>query len=369
MLFIHVFSNADTLRSYGKYTIFVRFLKISYFIMRRLVDYIKDWMLPIAIITGISAFLVYYFTPSLAPFGPLFHRIAADGQRILIGVLLFFQFVKASPHDMGLRRWHLYVLLFQCLTFVGLAVLAAFMDRNGLRIMVECAMLCLMCPTASAAGVITDKLGGRIAETVTYLVIVNTVATLVIPTVIPLVHPSSDMGFWRYVLAIAWKIFPLLICPCILAWIIRYTMPKLQRALMRFSPKSFYIWGVCLALAMVLSTRALITSFPGVWTLWGIVAVTVLCCAIQFKLGRVFGRAAEKAVASGEPEEASSLEGVSPTAITAGQALGQKNTGFLIWLGYTYMTPVTSIAGGLYAIFQNIFNSWELYQKKSSKNQ
>jgi BASS family bile acid:Na+ symporter len=44
--------------------------------------------------------------------------------------------------------------------------------------------------------------------------------------------------------------------------------------------------------------------------------------------------------------------------------LGQKNTGFLIWLGYNYMTPVTSVAGGLYAIWQNLYNSWELYQKE-----
>ena len=50
-----------------------------------------------------------------------------------------------------------------------------------------------------------------------------------------------------------------------------------------------------------------------------------------------------------------------PDEITAGQALGQKNSGFLIWLGYSYMTPVTSVAGGLYSIWQNIINSLELY--------
>ena len=54
-------------------------------------------------------------------------------------------------------------------------------------------------------------------------------------------------------------------------------------------------------------------------------------------------------------------------SLTAGQALGQKNTGFLIWLGYNYMTPVTSVAGGLYAIWQNLYNSWELYRKEQGK--
>ena len=31
------------------------------------------------------------------------------------------------------------------------------------------------------------------------------------------------------------------------------------------------------------------------------------------------------------------------------------------------MTPVTSVAGGLYAIWQNLYNSWELYQKERGK--
>ena len=53
--------------------------------------------------------------------------------------------------------------------------------------------------------------------------------------------------------------------------------------------------------------------------------------------------------------------------LTAGQALGQKNTGFLIWLGYSYFTPVTSVAGGLYSIWQNIINSMELYGKNHRK--
>ena len=135
-------------------------------IMRKMIEYIKDWMLPIAIITGISAYLIFHFTPALAPIGPVCHEIVSESQRLLIGVLLFFQFVKASPHDMGLRRWHMYALLFQSLMFIGIAAIACFVPDNGLKILLECAMLCLICPTASAAGVITDKLGGRIADTV-----------------------------------------------------------------------------------------------------------------------------------------------------------------------------------------------------------
>ena len=51
-------------------------------------------------------------------------------------------------------------------------------------------------------------------------------------------------------------------------------------------------------------------------------------------------------------------------SITAGQALGQKNTVFAIWMGFTFFTPITSIAGGFYSVWHNIVNSYQLYEKR-----
>ena len=210
-------------------------------------------------------------------------------------------------------------------------------------------MICLICPTASAAGVITERLGGRLSDTVTYLLIINVAAALLIPTVIPMVKPAAGIGFWSYVLILAGKIFPLLIVPCLLAWLIRFFFKKLHARLVAWSSNSFYVWGVGLMLAIMLATKALVLSDLSAGTIFCIVLVSMACTALQFAAGRHFGKrnAEDK--------------------ITAGQALGQKNTGFLIWLGYSYMTPVTSIAGGLYAIWQNLFNSWELYQKSHKR--
>ena len=50
----------------------------------------------------------------------------------------------------------------------------------------------------------------------------------------------------------------------------------------------------------------------------------------------------------------------------AGQSLGQKNTVFAIWMGYTFMTPETAIVGGLYSIWHNIYNSWQLYRAENA---
>ena len=300
-------------------------------------------MLPGALVLGISSYLIYHFTPALRPIGPACHAIAAFGQRWLIAVLLFFQFVKVSPHDLKPVRWHFPALALQIVGFALCAAGVALAGSVNVRIPLECAMICLICPTASAAGVITDRLGGNIAETVTYLVITNIAATLLIPLVIPLVCPSTEMSFWAYVWHIAARVFPLLLLPSVLAWIIRYTTKNLQRKLMRWAPNAFYVWGVSLTLAMVLATRAMVLSHLGVLTIVLIVLVSMAACFLQYFVGHRLKKG---------------------DTVTPGQSLGQKNTGLMIWLGYSYLTPVTSVAGGLYAIWQNLFNSWELWKKE-----
>ncbi|MCI6725792.1 MAG: transporter, partial [Bacteroidales bacterium] len=49
------------------------------------------------------------------------------------------------------------------------------------------------------------------------------------------------------------------------------------------------------------------------------------------------------------------------------QALGQKNTVFAIWMGYTFLTPVSSLAGGFYSIWHNIFNAWQLDRQRHAE--
>ena len=305
-------------------------------------------MLPGAIVLGVSLYMLYYFTPALHEYEHSLHLLVSEGQRVVIATLLFFQFVKISPHDLKLTRWHLFALIFQVGLFLILAGVISQMPRGDIRMLLECVMLCLICPTASAAGVITEKLGGDLAGTVSYVVMINVAATFLIPLVIPMINPSATMGFWAYVGHIALKVFPVLVLPGLVAWTFRYTTHRLQRKLMRWSSCSFYVWGVGLTLAMVLATRALMESSLGLWAIAGIVLVSMFCCFIQFFTGRRIG---SDAIGN----------------LTAGQALGQKNTGFLIWLGYNYMTPVTSVAGGLYAVWQNLFNSWELYRKQHGR--
>ena len=57
------------------------------------------------------------------------------------------------------------------------------------------------------------------------------------------------------------------------------------------------------------------------------------------------------------------------SAIDAGQALGQKNTAFAIWIAYTYLDPLSSVGPGCYILWQNIVNSIELWDKRKKDEQ
>jgi BASS family bile acid:Na+ symporter len=84
--------------------------------------------------------------------------------------------------------------------------------------------------------------------------------------------------------------------------------------------------------------------------LLGLIAVaTFVLCWIQFDIGRGIGRLLGEEVNSG-------------------QALFQKNTALSIWVAYMYLNPVSSIGAGCYVLWQNIINSFELWQyRKTSK--
>jgi len=91
--------------------------------------------------------------------------------------------------------------------------------------------------------------------------------------------------------------------------------------------------------------------------------VSLICCAFQFGMGRYVGsRYRPRLRSSAQAEE----QGREIRKVTAGQSLGQKNTVFAIWMGYTFMTPETAIVGGLYSIWHNIYNSWQLYRAENA---
>jgi hypothetical protein len=178
---------------------------------------IKDWMLPIAMVTGASFYLIYHSVPAFHSAGPVLSALAGVMQPVLIFAMLFLTFCRIEPKDLKPHRWHWWLLLIQSGVFAALGFIAYALIRHlpsGSRdwvVLIESAMLCFICPTATAAAVVTRKLGGDVAGITTYTILVNLVTALMVPLIIPMIRPVEGMDFWMAFSMILGKVFPLLI--------------------------------------------------------------------------------------------------------------------------------------------------------------
>ena len=214
----------------------------------------------------------------------------------------------------------------------------------------EGAMVCLICPTATAAAVITGKLGGSASSLTTYTLLSNVLAAIVVPLMFPLVEPHADITFIVAFLKILSKVFPLLLCPFFLALLFRYWLPKVHQLLLGLRDMAFYLWSIALAIVTAQTVRSLVNSDAAVSIEVLIALAGLFTCALQFYLGKRIGsRYSDR--------------------ISAGQALGQKNTVLAIWMAYTYLDPLSSVGPGSYVLWQNIFNSYQLWKKRKREAQ
>lgn len=326
---------------------------------------IREWMLPIAMTTGASIYLIYHAIPCLHRFGPFLSDVVGILQPLFIFSMLFLTFCRIEPRELRPHRWHWWLLLIQgglfvLLGFVAWLLISAFPHKShdGV-VLLESAMLCLICPTATAAAVVTRKLGGDVAGITTYTILINLLAAVLVPLVVPLIQPMAGVGFWAAFSMISAKVFPLLIVPCLAAWLVRYLFPRFHKWLLGYPDLPFYIWAMALAFAIAVTTKSIVRSSMGIDLILMMSLISFVCCIFQFAAGRfVGGRYRPKRDAASGVEE----RGRQLRKVTAGQSLGQKNTVFAIWMGYTFMTPETAIVGGLYSIWHNLYNSWQLYR-------
>ena len=136
--------------------------------MTSIIKFIKNWTLPVAMFSGA---LAYYICRAL----PLTYEVKADIlsvievlQPVLLFIMLFVAFCKIKPTDLKPHRWHLWLLLTQCLLFAAACFFLWAFPSTQSRVIVEGFMLAIICPTATACAVVTQKLGGDAAATTSY---------------------------------------------------------------------------------------------------------------------------------------------------------------------------------------------------------
>lgn len=334
---------------------------------------VKRWGLPLAMICGLAIYYLIEWLPlSQEAYDGVYAVVSHYVQPILIFVMLWLSFMKVKLREMKPRRWHLWLLLLQAGCFLVCSFGAMLSPNYGMKILSEGAMLAFVCPTATAAAVVTGKLGGSVSGVVTYLMLCNLMVSLLAPAVLPLVEPHDGMSFLPSFLLILRKVFPLLICPLLLAQGVRYLLPKVYRRVMRYPDLAFQVWLPALALAITVTVRSIALSTVDWRYMVGLAAVSAVCCVMQFALGKWLGGRYDGGGQAGRNDAVlddgggtACHGGVQPSIrVTAGQAFGQKNTVFVIWLGLVFLDPVTSVVGGFYSVWHNLVNSWQLRKCK-----
>ena len=286
-------------------------------------------MLPIAMVVGIA------FYKQLAIFAPLIPYF--------LFVMLFITYSRVLLRDIRLTKFHYILLSIQ----YGGSILVYLLFFKINTTLAQAAMICVLAPTAASAPIITGLLGGNISSIAAYSLISNLSVALLSPLILATIGDASSeaISFGASVLIIFKKVFPVLLLPFILALTLEKISPKLHEIVRNAQILSFYLWAIALTIVISRVTMFISTQDNASHTLEIIIAATTLViCLLQFWFGRRIGRKFNRTV-------------------SGGQGLGQKNTVLAIWLTQTYLNPVASIGPGAYVLWQNLFNSYQLWRK------
>ncbi|MGE4586449.1 MAG: hypothetical protein AB7D05_03815, partial [Mangrovibacterium sp.] len=263
----------------------------------------KTNLLPVAMLTGVA-------------FGLSFPAVTAMLNGVipwLIFVMLLIPYCRISPGELKPGPMHFRMLVVQLL----LAALAYLLLFRLNPLFAQGAFICFFGPTATAAPVIAAMLGGSISAVITYSLLSSLAVALLSPFVFSLIGTHTELSFFASVWLVGKQIFPLLLMPLVLAFLLRRFVPRLHAVVRDRQSVSYYLWVTAMVLVMGRATAFLVSRGTSGWmTEAGLAGVAVLSCMLQFFLGHKLG------VRYGEP-------------VAGTQGLGQKNTVLMIWMSLT----------------------------------
>ena len=295
---------------------------------------IKSYVLPIAIILGL-----------------LLHNTCAAFSVVvpyIIFTILLLTFTAVDIRKLRFKPLFIWIILFQVVVSLGGYYLLRLLHVN--EIVAEGVLLGVLCPVAASVAVVSTMLGADRNTVTSYTVIGNLMVSLVAPIYFSFIGVNQDMPFWASFMQILRRIGTVIGLPFFIALALQLCLPKVNRVISRYKGLAFYLWAVALLLTLGQTIHFIFLNGEGNWSsiLWlGISAL--LFCILQFGLGKWIGHKYGDTIAGG-------------------QLLGQKNSAMGIWMANHYLHPLASVYLAFYSVFQNLFNSWQLwYQGRKRK--
>lgn len=311
--------------------------------MNLLVKVIKDWTLPISMLVGSVCYVVFTQCSWALPVKPYIVDFIPYFLPSLIFMMLFLSYCKIDPKDLRPCRWHLWLIIIQLVESLLAAWWCIAYHSSEWLPLGESLLAVFVAPMAAVGAVVTQKIGGNPASATTYTVLSSLFTAIMVPLVYPLVEPGIGVTFIELFLRILTRVFPTIIFPLVLALFLRVFVTNVHQWVCREAKdKSFYLWAVCTAVNTAQIIRCIVNSPGSAEILLSIVIIVGIIVCAQFYIGKSIGAKYNDRIA-------------------AGQGLAQKNTVLSIWIAMTFLSPTAAIGPGVCLLWQNIVNSWQIW--------
>lgn len=309
-------------------------------------SFFRKFALPCSLVLGALGYLIFANVPFLQPLGDAVGPRLVELMPVVLFALLYVTFCKIEIKEMKPKAWHFVLQLIRTsLALLMVIAICLFGKNYETKVILEGAFICFICPTAAAVAVVTEKLGGSIGSLTTYTVIANIFTMIIIPSLFPMVEKGADVSFLYMSMMVFRNVTTVLVVPLLLALLSRKFLPRFVDKVKSVKDLGFYMWCFNLTILMGETLRNFLHANVSGWILALLLIVPLVVCLVQFAIGKAVGRHWN-------------------ASISAGQALGQKNTIVGIWLTLTFLNPLAAVAPGAYVVWQNLVNGWQLWYKE-----
>ncbi|HCD65174.1 MAG TPA: transporter [Prevotella sp.] len=309
-------------------------------------SFFRKFALPCSLVLGALGYLIFANVPFLQPLGDAVGPRFVELMPVVLFALLYVTFCKIEIKEMKPKAWHFVLQLIRTsLALLMVIAICLFGKNYEAKVILEGAFICFICPTAAAVAVVTEKLGGSIGSLTTYTVIANIFTMIIIPSLFPMVEKGADVSFLYMSMMVFRNVTTVLVVPLLLALLSRKFLPRFVDKVKSVKDLGFYMWCFNLTILMGETLRNFLHATVSGWILALLLIVPLVVCLVQFAIGKAVGRHWD-------------------ASISAGQALGQKNTIVGIWLTLTFLNPLAAVAPGAYVVWQNLVNGWQLWYKE-----
>ena len=261
----------------------------------------------------------------------------------LIFTILLLNYTAVDMKKMKVTGLDIWLLLFQIVVSIGCYGLAKLLGADD--IVAQGILGGVLCPVAASVVVMATMLGANRETVTTYTILGNLMVAAVAPVYFSFIGTQQDMPFLQSAWLIFRRVAPTIALPFFLAWGLQRLAPKVNAALSRYKGFTFYLWALALTITLGQTIDFMFLSgkehLDSILLLGG---ASIFFCIVQFAVGKWLG-------------------GKYGDRMAGGQLLGQKNSAMGIWMANIYLVPLASVFPALYSIWQNLFNSWQLWRK------